>query len=98
IDAPEFFLRDPAVKAFADQSAPPAAAAFHTPENAGLQLRRDRAFGIGLGAQRKELFFVAQRDDRGAAPGQERVIDPTLRSLGVADAPPVLVFAGDLDR
>src|SRR3954453_14358979 len=58
VDAPEAFLRDPAVEAGADHAAPGAGAGLHRREHAGLQLGGHRGLPVGLGMQRDQLVLV----------------------------------------
>src|SRR2546423_1914005 len=58
IDAPQARLLDPAVEAFADETAPPVLAALHHGEHAVLKLRVYRARGFRLVVQRQQLVLT----------------------------------------
>src|SRR4051812_2166077 len=89
IDTPQARLLDPAVEAFADEAAPAILAALHRRQHPRLQFRHDGACRIGLIAQFEEFVRLLRlrRDQRGALARQKRMVDPTFRSLPVADAP-----------
>ena len=55
IDAPQPLLFDPAVEAVAGEPAPAAVAMLDRSEHSGLQTGQHRAFGIGLGMQRRQI-------------------------------------------
>src|SRR3954467_2024600 len=92
IDAPQAWLFDPTVEAFADEAAPPVLAALHGREHAMLHFRHDGACRIGLVAQFEQFIFLLRlrRDQRRPLTGQQRMIDPPFRPFPVADATPVL--------
>src|SRR5207248_4719781 len=92
IDAPQARLLDPAVEAFADETAPAILAALHRGEHAVLELRSHGTCGIRFVVQRQQfiLGLGLWRNQRGAPAGQEGVVDPALGALPVADAAPIL--------
>src|SRR3954467_8905508 len=98
IDAPQAWLFDPTVEAFADEAAPPVLAALHGREHAMLHFRHDGACRIGLFAQFEEVVRLLglRRDQRGALPRGKRMVDPTFRAFPAADATPVLELGCDL--
>src|SRR5579862_4485924 len=98
VDAPEPLLLDPAVKAAPEDMAPAGGAILDLRDDAGLEAGADGARRIGAFVERGEVVLVLHGDDRGAAAGQQRVIDPALGAFGIADPAPVLEFGGDLDR
>src|SRR4051794_23164343 len=98
VDAPEALLLDPAVKAVTADAAPVCSALLHLGDDTGLEPGRNRALGIGAVVDRRELVLVLHGDDSSTAARQQRVIDPTLGALGIADPAPVLELGGDFDR
>src|SRR5580704_18039713 len=98
INAPQLVLLDPAVKNVAGDLAPFAGAVFDRAQHADLQLRRDRALSVGFGIDRRQVGLRFQLHGRGALARQQRVIDPALAAVGIADAAPVLELGGDFDR
>ena len=44
------------------------------------------------------LPLLPGRGDRGAAAGEQRLVDPALGAVGIAHAPPVVVFLDDFHR
>src|SRR6185295_15356659 len=82
--------------ALADREAAPAARTFVDPaDDAMLDRVTDPGAVIGVGAERAR---VARPDDRGAAVAKQRDQHPALRSVGVLDQPPMLIFFDHPDR
>src|SRR3954447_10296944 len=98
VDAPEALLLDPAVKTVAADAAPVCAALLHLGDDAGLEPGRNRAVGVGAIVDRRKLVLVLHGDDSGTATRKQRVIDPALGALGIANPAPVLELGGDFDR
>src|ERR1700722_3827480 len=88
VDAPEPLLLDPAVEAIARDAAPAGGAMFDLGDDAGLQARVNGAGRIRSFVQRSKVVLVLHGDDGGAAPRQQRVIDPALGTLGIANPAP----------
>ena len=70
----------------------------HRGEHARLQARHQGALRIGLVVERHQLVRLLRRHQRGAPAGQQRVIDPALGPLPIADAAPIVRLGGDLHR
>ena len=48
--------------------------------------------------KRGKLVLAFHGDDGGTPSGQQGVVHPAFRALGIADAPPILELRRDLDR
>src|SRR5436190_8377805 len=48
--------------------------------------------------KRRKIGFAFQLNGRSAFAGEERMIDPALGAVAIANAPPVFEFSGDFDR
>ncbi len=98
IGAPEIFLLDPAVEAFADQTAPFAVAGLQRADHASLQAGRHIGIGVAGAAQGEFSALLPGRDDSRASTGQERMQHPAFGAVGVADTPPDVEFGRNFDR
>src|SRR5579863_6438825 len=85
VDAPQPLLFDPAVKTIAGDMAPGGSAMFDLGHDANLKAGADRAGRIGPLVKRGEVVLVFHRNHRGAATGEQRVIDPTFRPFRIAN-------------
>src|SRR5215471_17083529 len=99
VDAPQSFLLDPTVEAFANDAAPGATAAPHCTEHTRLQSRCEITVRIGTFVDWNELArgFDFGRDQRGPPTGQQRMVHPPFRPFPIADPAPIFGLGRDLD-
>src|SRR6202035_857561 len=90
VDAPQPLLFDPAIEAVAGNTAPARRAVFDLGDDAGLQAGGDSTGRIGAFVERREIVLALHGDHGGTAARQQRMIDPALGALGIANPAPVL--------
>src|SRR6202171_1135421 len=98
VDTPQPLLLDPAIEAVAGNTAPAGRAMLDLGYHPGLQAGCNRAGWIRASVKRRECVLGFHVNNRSAAAGQQRVIDPALGTFGITDPAPVLEFSGDFNR
>lgn len=98
VDTPQIVLFDPAFEILAGNAAPGAVAGFDRSHHPSLEFRGDRALGVGFRVQHGEISLHFELHRRRTFARQQRMIDPALGPIRIADAAPILELGGDFDR